>query len=99
MALAVAPFLYCNDISDIVTIYRSLVAQLIEKVYTLFPIYVTFMVYRLMSVMKSEEEGDKPGIGVIIKQGVTGTLILTSRTEWETTVINIRLMKEKNIRR
>lgn len=49
----------------------------------------------LMSVMKSEEEGDKPGIGVIIKQGVTGTLILTSRTEWETTVINIRLMKEK----
>ena len=55
--------------------------------------------YRLVSVMKSEEEGDKPGIGVIIKQGVTGTLILTSRTEWETTVINIRLMKEKNIRR
>lgn len=99
MALAVAPFLYCNDISDIVTIYRSLVAQLIEKVYTLFPIYVTFMVYRLMSVMKSEEEGDKPGTGVIIKRGATGTLILTSRTEWETTVINIRLMKEKNIRR
>ncbi len=57
------------------------------------------MVYRIMSVMKSEEEGDKPGTGVIIKRGATGTLILTSRTEWETTVINIRLMKEKNIRR
>lgn len=80
-------------------LHISLVAQLIEKVYTLFLIYVTFIVYRLMSVMKSEEEGDKPGIDVIIKQGVTGTLILTSRTEWETTVINIRLMKEKNIRR